>query len=179
MNVRLHRCVICGFAYLKSEGQSNCPFCGVSEKFVVPAGPVKFNLSAGALCEKTKANAEAAVALEIDNAEFYHAAAAKTSSVFCRELFHTLAFVEAEHAKLLCAAINAGKPEISAQKAGKAFESDAENLKEALGREQNAIEKYSLFLSEASEPRMKTIFTALIEVEQSHLQLEKVELQKT
>ncbi len=178
MNVLLYRCIVCGYSYLEEESHANCPFCGAAKSFVVPAGNAAFEMGAGALSEKSLENAQKAIALEVDNAEFYFAASGKGETAFAKELFHTLAFVEAEHAKLLCKAVNAGKPEISMQKSEKAFSSFKENLEEARRREQSAMQSYSEFLNDASEPRVKLIFKALIEVEHSHLALEESELQK-
>jgi rubrerythrin len=48
---------------------------------------------------------------------------------------------------------------------------DMDNLKESHAREDRAIHKYAEFLSQATEPRVVEIFSAIIAVESDHLSL--------
>ncbi len=167
--MKLWRCRICGDPYLGEELPKNCPFCGAHERYMVEQteykDPVIENLT-----EVSKENLEAALQLEIGNAEFYVCASRKSSTDEMKNLFKALSKVESEHASVISKALGIKKPPINMD-----FEEcstkDMDNLKESHDREDRAIHKYAEFLSQATEPRLVEIFSALIAIESDHLSL--------
>ncbi|MFQ5405746.1 MAG: ferritin family protein [Candidatus Micrarchaeia archaeon] len=177
MQIKLFRCNVCAKAYLGEAPPSACPFCGASTKYIVPQEEHEYTLSAEDVSDKTKQNITTAIEIEVSNAEFYHCAKKRGKSNYGKKLFGSLAYAEAEHAALLSKVLNGEKPKISLD-AGKCSEEYKDNLQEAHNREQNAIENYAKFAHEATEPKVKMIFNALVEIEQSHLKIEEEQLKK-
>jgi rubrerythrin len=117
----------------------------------------------------SKNNLEAALRLEIDNTQFYACASRKSEGDEAKNLFKALHKVEAEHASLICKALGIKKPEI--EEADICTGDYQENLAESHRREERAIKAYGGFLSQASEPRVEEIFSAIIAIEADHLAL--------
>ncbi|MBU2559832.1 ferritin-like domain-containing protein [archaeon] len=169
--MELYRCEICGDPYLGEEKPKNCPFCGAHERYLVTQND--FIDSTGVvqdLTETSKENLEAALKLEVGNAEFYVCASRKAETDEMKNLFKALSKVESEHASVLCKALGTKKPPISTDY-DECSTKDIDNLKESHIREDRAIHKYAKFLSEATEPRVIEIFSAIIAVESDHLSL--------
>ncbi|MFV2040421.1 MAG: ferritin family protein [Candidatus Hydrothermarchaeales archaeon] len=168
--LKLWRCQICGDPYLGEEKPVNCPFCGAHERqMVIQAAYVNRVGAIPNLTEATHRNLEAALELEIGNAQFYACAAGKSETDEAKNLFKILGKVESEHASVLCKAMGIKKPAITeADICGGDFQ---ENLAESHRREEGAIKHYGKFLSEAVEPRAQEIFSALVAIESDHLSL--------
>ena len=173
--MKLWRCQICGDPYLGEEKPVNCPFCGAHERLMVSQADYENRIDEiPNLTEVTRKNLEAALELEIGNAQFYACAARKSESDEGKNLFKILGKVESEHASLLCKAIGIKKPAIEeADICGGDFD---ENLNESHRREEGAIKHYGQFLSEAVEPRAQEIFSALVAIESDHLSLSEESL---
>lgn len=166
--MRLWRCTICGDPYLGEEKPKNCPFCGAHERYIVEQAEYKDPVIES-LTAVSKKNLEAALQLEIGNAEFYLCASRKASTDEAKNLFKTLSKVESEHASVISKALKITKPEINTSDTCQA--DDLANLKESHLREERAIKNYGKFLSEAEEPRVREIFSAIASVESDHLSL--------
>ena len=166
----LYRCKICGEAYVGKSMPSNCPYCGAHQRwlaaaadYIVPAIP--------AISAQARKNLEFTYHLEIEAAQIYHCIRKKTTDELILGMFKPISKVELEHAELI------GK--ILGQDPGREIPFKEKlctaNRQESLDRtkilETNAIGHYKKFLAESSEPRLKEIFEALIEVEQDHLDL--------
>ena len=169
--IKVFRCRICGDPYIGSEAPMQCPFCGASQKFFVEAqdwNPDEFNVS---LSEVSKKNLEAALQLELDNAAFYDCAkntADKAGDNYSLAKFKALMKVEREHASAISKFLKISSPNLEKQACNK--DSKA-NSKEGWEREDRAIKAYSKFRDEATEPRLKEFFGALVEIEKDHLDL--------
>lgn len=87
-----------------------------------------------------------------------------------KNLFKALSKVESEHASVISKALKITKPEINLD-TDACQADDMANLKESHMREERAIKKYGKFLSEAEEPRIQEIFSAIVAVESDHLSL--------
>ncbi|MFQ5801234.1 MAG: ferritin family protein [Candidatus Hydrothermarchaeales archaeon] len=168
--MKLWRCQICGDPYLGEKKPKNCPFCGAHERhmvlqedFVDRIGKVE------GLSETSKKNLEEALNLEIDNTQFYACAARKSETDEAKNLFKALSKIESEHASLVCKALGIEKPAI--EEVDICSGDYQENLKESHKREERAIKAYGRHLSEATEPRVQEIFSALIAIESDHLSL--------
>lgn len=167
--MKLWRCVICGDPYLGEERPKNCPFCGAHERYIVEQADYKEPVIEN-LTDISKKNLEAALQLEISNAEFYACASRKANTDGMKSLFKALSKVESEHASVLCKALKIKKPPINMD-TDECSADDMDNLKESHAREDRAIHKYAEFLSQATEPRVVEIFSAIIAVESDHLSL--------
>ncbi len=169
--MKLWRCEICGDPYLGEEKPKNCPFCGAHERHLVSQEDYDDRVGkVHELTETSKKNLEAALQLEISNTEFYACASRKAETDEMKNLFKALKKVESEHADLLCKALGIKKPPIN-EDFDECQAKDIDNLKESHMREDRAIHKYAEFLSQATEPRVIEIFSAIIAVESDHLSL--------
>jgi rubrerythrin len=169
MTVRTWRCKICGDPYVGEGKPTHCPFCGAEDKYIIPAEeyeePVVDNVS-----ETSRNNIFEAIKLEVNNSEFYFCASNKAKDIELQARFKALGKVEAEHASLLCKIIKAQKPTINRNTTACPTD-DKEMVQEAHDREARAIEHYKNFLEQAEEPRVKQVFAALVEIENTHLEL--------
>ena len=169
--VKVFRCRICGDPYIGTEAPIQCPFCGASQQLFVEAhdwNPDEFNVS---LSEVSRSNLEAALQLELDNAAFYDCAknaADKAVDHYSLAKFKALMKVEREHASAISKFLKISRPELEKQ----ACNANAKvNTKEGFEREDRAIKAYAKFRDEATEPRLKEFFGALVEIETDHLDL--------
>ncbi len=170
-NVKVLRCRICGDPYIGTEAPSRCPFCGSKSKYLIDAAewdPSEFEVE---LSDKSRANLEAALELEIDNTAFYECsmneAKASGDEYYIAE-FKALKKVEAEHASAICKFLKISTPPLPDTSCSADMLVDT---KEGWERESRAIKAYTQFRGEAVESRIQEFFGALIEIETDHLQL--------
>jgi rubrerythrin len=169
MAVRTWRCQICGDGYIGEGKPTHCPFCGAPAKYIVQAERYKEPVVKD-ITEVSARNVADAIKLEIGNSQFYFCAAKVAKDIELQARFKALGKVEAEHATLLAKITKAQPPTVD-RNAGGCKPGDAALVKEAHDREANAIKHYSEFLKQAAEQRVKQVFTALVEIEGTHLEL--------
>jgi rubrerythrin len=170
MELKLFRCRICGDPYLGSEPPSYCPFCGAPQKYMAPAEDYVDRNDVPNLSAPSRANLEKALDLEVRNAAFYMCASNCAQEPVAKAMFKALGRTEAEHASLLCKILKVPKPEIKPD--DKACLKDPKaNFGAAHEREERAVAFYSQSAKEATEDRVKEVFTALTEVEGYHIAL--------
>ncbi|MFH0837432.1 MAG: ferritin family protein [Candidatus Aenigmatarchaeota archaeon] len=165
--IKLWRCEICGDPYVGQEPPSNCPFCGAHREHIKEAklAKVSFDIK---LDEQDRKNVEHALKVELSNSAFYFCAAGKTDDVEGKLLFKALGKIEAEHASIWRKILNiASIPKIDEQ----CNTENIKNLYESHARETKAIEFYQDAAEQATNPRIKQLFEALIEIETDHLEL--------
>lgn len=169
--IKVFRCRICGDPYIGSQPPTQCPFCGADQRFFVEAqnwDPNEFNVE---LSNVSRKNLQAALKLELDNAAFYDCAknvAGKAGDQYSLAKFKALMKVEREHASAISKFLRISPPELEKQ----ACNANAKaNTKEGWEREDRAIKAYAKFRDEATEPRLKEFFGALVEIETDHLDL--------
>ena len=169
--IKVFRCRICGDPYIGEEAPQQCPFCGADHRFFVEAqdwNSDEFNVK---LSDVSKKNLEAALQLELDNAAFYDCAknsAQKSGDEYGIAKFKALMKVEREHASAISKFLKISRPELEK----KTCDANAKaNSKEGWEREDRAIKAYAKFRDEATEPRLKEFFAALVEIETDHLKL--------
>jgi rubrerythrin len=168
--MRLFRCRICGDPYLGTAPPSFCPFCGAPENYMVPAEEYVDRNDVPNLSPRSRANLEKALDLEVRNASFYYCASNCAPEPLSQALFKALGRTEAEHASLICKILKVPKPEIKPDT--KACLKDPKaNFGAAHEREQRAVAFYSQAAAEATEDRVKEVFTALTQVETYHIAL--------
>ena len=166
--VKVYRCKICGEGYIGDSSPTHCPFCGAHEEYIVPAG--EWSWPEVELTEVSRKNLAAALELEVSNSEFYFCAARKASNEADQVMFKRLAKVEREHADTIVKLLKSGGHEIQKDKE-MCSDADVDNLRESNERETRAIAHYSKFLTDATEERVREVFTAIIEIEKDHLDL--------
>jgi rubrerythrin len=165
--VNVWRCEICGESYIGNEAPTQCPFCGANRRFIRLAKLAKVSFDM-ILVEKDLANVRQALELELGNAGFYFCASRNTDDEEGRAMFKALSKVEAEHASIWKKILKLEKVEMKTESCSKR---NAENLMASHTRETRAIEFYKKAGQETPNPRLKQIFTALVEVETDHLSL--------
>ncbi|MCX6778193.1 MAG: ferritin [Candidatus Micrarchaeota archaeon] len=159
-------CLICGDAYIGEAPPTHCPFCGAPKNYFVVAEAYRAP-EIGKIGETSKQNILASIKLEDSNAEFYACSSVSSKNPGMRAIFKRLSKVEREHATILRKLVGADEDSVI-ETCG---EKDEDNVKAAIAREERAMASYSKFLSEATEPRAKQIFKALIEIENTHKEL--------
>lgn len=175
--IKVFRCRICGDPYIGIDAPTRCPFCGAPQRYFVEAdnwNPDEFNLILSKVSHK---NLEAALQLELDNAAFYDCAknaAQKADDEYSIAKFKALMKVEREHASSISKFLKISRPELEKQACNANSQT---NTKEGWEREDRAIKAYTKFRDEASEPRLKEFFGALVEIETDHLDLHAENLQ--
>jgi rubrerythrin len=173
--MELQRCRFCGEVYY-GEKPSHCPHCGASKKFMLPIGLWKEENRGVEISEKTREILRQAQALEFYNTRFYRAASA-TENAEISGYFKYLSKIEGEHYSVLTKLLGEEKnPEISGKEDSKG--SDFKNLTHSEEREELASALYEEFTDQVSERRVKEIFLELTKIENDHLKLDKLELQK-
>lgn len=169
---KLWRCRICGDPYVGEGPPLNCPFCGAHLSYMKEAKDAVVSFNA-ALNEKDRANVERALQLELSNAAFYFCAADKTDDDEGKLLFKALGKVETEHASIWRKILKL--PSVTPGNDSCAV-SNRQNLRESHDRETRAIDFYRTAAAESVDPRVREIFTALVEVETDHLGLSEERL---
>jgi len=172
-----YKCRICGDTFLGRDIPSNCPFCGVAKSYIVFASDwsnweegEKFELS-----EVSKANLEHALMVENNTMLFYQCSCEVSVDIELSAMFEALARVEAEHLSIIRELLGLPKPAEVEDNRGRCHALEQANMKDAFDREKRAINFYRQAAGVAVEPRVKEVFTAFAEVEESHLELvEKV-----
>jgi|Deesub1362A_J573_1020465.scaffolds.fasta_scaffold22515_1 rubrerythrin len=168
--MRVYRCRLCGDPYIGNAPPTHCPFCGAPIEFMVPAEEWVDENRGVELSERSRKNLEEALELELTNAGFYRAAMEKSKNDYFKGMFKALSKVESEHASIICKLLGINKPEIPVIEAS---DNDLENVKESFERESRAIKFYTKSAQEAVEERVKEVFTALVNIESTHLLLDE------
>jgi rubrerythrin len=170
--VKLWRCEICGDPYIGDSPPDNCPFCGAHKAYIKEAKTANVTFDV-ALNETDRANVEHALQVEVSNSTFYFCAAEKTDDAEGKLLFKALGKIEAEHA-------NVWRKMLKLPAVPKGSESchagNRDNLNESHSRETRAIDFYRKAAGESSNPRIRQVFDALVEVETDHLHLSEERL---
>jgi rubrerythrin len=149
-----------------------CPFCGAKEKYMVGAADwVDENLGIDKLSDISRKNLEKSLQLEANNAPFYRDAMLKSKNIEIQGIFKYLSKIEAEHASVIKKILKCEMPEPEKGREV-ATDDERENIKAAHEREKAATAFYSKAATEAFEPRIKRVFTALAEIETDHIKLE-------
>ena len=168
----IYKCEICRQVYILRERPSNCPFCGSFEEHVKPVEDVP-DIEEYELTEKSRDNLSVALTKEVHASNFYEGAKLVNPSDRLSKIFYMLRTHERWHHFTLSSEIkdNINVPLVKSVKHMKLNNTDEENRRIAMIAEAQAIVDYKKYLEEATEPRVKMVFAALLEVEQMHLDL--------
>jgi rubrerythrin len=166
--LRVFCCRICGSSYVGTRRPSHCPFCGAHEKFMVSASEWS-SPGSPELSEETRKVLERALEMEVSKAAFYACAAEEAGQEKGQALFASLSLTHGKHGAIIRDLLGLAKPKSSGQ--GTCHETVEENLKEASGRQEDAVAFYQDAREGAAEPRVKEVCQALLEIEGDHLTL--------
>ena len=168
--VHVFRCQICGDPYIGFEKPTNCPFCGAHEQYMVLSEEWRDTNNVD-LTTISRKNLKASLELEVNNTEFYHCVSKTAMDDEIKVLFKALSKVESEHADTICKLLKTEKPEVKFKESLCSNMSDEEILAESDRRENRAVKLYTEFLKQATEPRVRQFFMALIEIESDHIDI--------
>ncbi len=161
------RCLICGETYIGRETPDRCPFCGVAGRFVAEAAEY-VDYEGMEMCDSSKDFVRQAMKIEASNVAFYQCAAGCAGNEVVRAVFKRIAKHEAEHLELLAEHLGVEEPEIEPEECS---DDDAANMQQSHDREDRAVKLYMRFASEAPEPRLKEVFSAIAGIEQEHYKI--------
>ncbi|MFH1661735.1 MAG: ferritin family protein [Candidatus Falkowbacteria bacterium] len=166
--MKIFVCRICGEVYLGKDISPSCPFCGVENKFLVSAEEWRDENNIE-LTEVSRSNLKKALDLELSNTAFYECIVKTISNQELAKMFKGLFKVEREHASIYKKILKMEQvPEIK-----EVCVDDIEKcLEESFFRENKAVAFYKKAIDEATEPRVKEVFTAIMNVEKDHIALD-------
>ncbi|MBI4793066.1 MAG: ferritin [Deltaproteobacteria bacterium] len=154
---------------------SHCPFCGAHGSWLVEAQDY-FGAQLGELSEGSRKNLIFTYELEVRAARIYHCISRKSDDRFMQGMFKAIAKVELEHAELVGKLIGQD-PGCEIPYLENLCSKDRKESLQITGKlEAGAIDHYTKFLHEAIEPRVQSVFQALLEAENDHLALVKANL---
>ena len=171
--MEVYRCRFCGETHLGLGPITNCPFCGAHSRYMVKISEWKEENTGVEYGEISKQNIEKALDVEIGNASFYLAASKASQSTEAEGIFKRLSKVETEHAEVFSKLLVIEMPPLQKLESKG---SDRANFEESFRRESLAVEHYKKSAGEATEPRIKEVFSLLMEIETDHLNLDKQRL---
>jgi len=172
--MKIFTCRICGEVYIGEAIPRTCPFCGAANKYLILANAWKDENNIE-LTEISRENLEEALKLELSNASFYKCASETISNQEIALMFKGLYKVEREHASVFRKILKlTSDPEIKEM----CVDDAKKTVEESLEREMRAIKFYGKAANQASEPRLKEVFTAIMGVEKDHLSLDHDKLLK-
>lgn len=172
--MKTYICQICGDAYLGKEKPHNCPFCGARENFIkegkdaLPIVAQQFEVGV-----TSRKNLEETLKLEMHANAVYLCMAGNADVYEIKAMYKRLAKVELEHASIVCKLLKISLPDVNPELCSA---DDLENFNETIKLEENATSLYAKFAQEATESEIKIIFTALMQVENDHIELIKTYL---
>ncbi len=173
--MKIYRCEICGEAYIGLAKPSHCPFCGAHQNFLIDAAEWSEKNIGISLSEKTKGYLEESLKLEIDNTAFYRCISQTVNDPEISGMFKFLSKVEREHASVIRKLLGQDKKE---ETNADCLSDIKKDLEETRLREDRAINFYKEIVKGAPEPRIKTVFAALIQIETDHFNLANERLEK-
>jgi len=168
--MKIYVCHICGEVYIGPSMPPTCPFCGVGNKFL-RLGHVWQDANTG--IEPTERERELlleALNLELSNTSFYDCVAKTCTTSEVAKMFKGLMKQEREHADVFKKLL---KPESVPEVKEACADDPKKILAESLAREERATVFYLKALSESTTPRVKEVFEAILEVEKTHIELDK------
>lgn len=166
-------CKICGEVYIGREKPETCPFCGVPNGFLLDASVWKDENNIE-LSDISRTNIEKALEIELSNTAFYKCIAKTSKNIEVAKTFKGLAKVELEHAEVFAKLLKKDFEEIKEDCAL----SEKEIFENSKARETRAVEFYKKAMQEATEPRVKEVFGAIMLTEKDHLELDEKHLKE-
>lgn len=167
--MKLFICEICGDAYIGEDKPTGCPFCGARANFIKSGDEAKSIVNENiAVSEEDKKNLLETLNLETRANAIYLCMAGKTKVYKIKAMYKRLAKVELEHAVIVTKILKMDMPEINSETCA---EEDGENFEKTIELEDHAADLYQRFSKKTQEKNIKILFTALFQVEKSHIEL--------
>jgi rubrerythrin len=170
--MQIYRCRICGDVFVGKDKPSDCPFCGVPEKYLIPGNEWADENQGVELTDVSRKNLEAALKLELGATSLYACISETSNDMAMKSMFKGFSKVEREHASLLGKILKIPKGQLEKIEA-ECRPDDKAMLQKTAALEDNAVKEYIRGASEATEQRVKDIFTGLAAAEKGHLVLAK------
>ncbi|MBU1164716.1 ferritin-like domain-containing protein [Patescibacteria group bacterium] len=174
MDIKVLRCKICGEVFIGKALPSNCPYCGVENKFLIDGSAYKDENDVE-LTDISKKNLEKALSIELSNTAFYKCIANTSTEPLIAAMFKGLSKIEKEHADVFRKIL---KPESDPEINETCSDDSLASLNSSKERETRATVFYSQALKEATENRLKEVFTAIMKTEHDHLALDNEMIKK-
>ena len=173
--VKLFVCKVCGEPYIGGDAPDDCPFCGAPKGLIKPFEEYS-QIWDTPLTEQEKTDVKATLDLEV-NATSYYDKVAKGQPRYSRynRLFKQLARTELEHAEIAAKTLKIPLPDLKGEDSKGSVAKDLERAREL---EDHATNLYKKFLKNASNPKIKMLFTALIHAEDGHHKIAGDELRR-
>lgn len=171
--MKMHRCRICGETFLGFDAPSNCPFCGAHAEYFVDTAEYPENINDIELTDIERENLNTSIEVEVSNARFYLAMAARGDNKKLSSAYKRLAKIEAEHCSVFCKLAKVAKPAklmTPSEELG-SWEAD---IAESHAREQRASGLYAEFAATASSERLREVWSAVAVVETDHIALDEL-----
>ncbi len=170
---KLYVCEICGEPYLGREAPDDCPFCGAPKNYMKMSENYS-TLWGVELNKQEKEDMESTLDLEV-NATAYYKKVANLQDKYSKyeRLFKQFTRVEKEHAEVASKFLGIDMPEFIGEDSKGSIEKD---IKRTAELESGAIKKYTSFLKNAENPKVKKFYHALIHAEQGHHEFASAEL---
>lgn len=168
----IYKCEICRQVYILRERPSNCPFCGSFEEHVKPVEDVP-DIEEYELSQVSIDNLSLALKREDNAYQLYNSAKRINKQSKLSNIFNALKTHENWHNLIISDELknNINIELFKSIKCTRHSNNNEENKRTAMITEADAIVNYKKYLEEATEPRVKMVFAALLEVEQMHLDL--------
>jgi len=174
MDIKILRCRICGEVFIGRQTPSNCPFCGVEQKYLVD-GKVWKDENDVKLTDISSQNLIKALEIELSNTAFYKCVSETSSDSEISSMFKGLSKVEKEHADVFRKIL---KPKSDPEIDENCSDDSLASLNASKERETRATKFYTQALSDATEPRLKEVFAAIMKTEEDHLALDNEMIRK-
>ncbi len=169
--MEVYRCRICGEPFVGDSIPSHCPMCGAPGRWMVDAKKWIDESEGVVLTGVSRKNLEKTLQLEADDTEFYLCASRITKDPEVSGLFKSISRNEKEHMDVVMKLLKVQRQAPS--NPGFCHTRVEDNFKDSNIRESNAVKLYLDFAKQATELRVKQVFTALSEIEKIHLGLSK------
>ena len=168
----IYKCEICRQVYILKERPSNCPFCGSFEEHVKPVEDVS-DIEEYELSQVSINNLSLALKKEDNAYQLYNSSKRINKQSELSNIFSIFKIHENWHNLIISDILknNINMELFKSIKCTKHSSNNEENRRTAMIAEAQAMVDYKKYLEEATEPRVKMVFAALLEVEQMHLSL--------
>lgn len=177
--MQIYRCLICGDTFVMNDKPKNCPYCGSDEQYIVLTVNYPDGLNDVDLTEQERADLLRSASLEFTNTTFY-AEIGKTlpKDSALSSLYRHLAKIEKEHLSVFSKLLGAPVDELDFER--EYVEPAAtwkENIQLSTEQEVEASDFYRAAAERATSPRVKQVLTAIAQVEETHIDVDKLALE--
>lgn len=173
--MQIFRCLICGDTFVMRDKPKNCPYCGSDEQYIVITVNYPTDINDITLTDQERDDLLHASQLEYTNATFYGDLGKINPPSPLASLYRHLAKIEKEHLVVFSKLLQRPVEDLD-------FERDVvlpredwdENIALSTQQEIDARDFYELAASRATSPRVAQVFTAIAQVEATHIEVDVI-----